>query len=642
MNKKRTKPGPLVSFGSWESPITAELVAQASVRISDIKTHGHDVYWIETRPEENGRNALVVRSPDAQSKDALPAKYSVRTRVHEYGGAPYAISNHEIFFTNFSDQRLYRASGSKVKALSAEVPLRYADLVVDGSRNRLICVVEDHMNPQDVRNFIGAVPFNGHSETLVSGNDFYSNPRLSPDGTRLCWLTWNHPNMPWDGCELWVGDFDEVGQVTNQCLVAGGKEESIAQPEWSSEGELYFVSDRTGWWNIYRLRGDSLQAPFGNTHEEFARPQWVFGLSSYAFANTTQIVAATCKNGRWGLSLFDLAAGTRKALPVGSYTSMGQWVCALDGDVVLDVASPTNATAVAAYSLAKHEFVPLNTGSPFDIDPKYMSVPEAITFPSPGKTTSHAWFYPPNNPEQVGAVTGLPPAIVHAHGGPTSAAKTSLSWEIQYWTSRGFAYVDVDYAGSSGYGRAYRNRLRGTWGIADVKDCIAAAKYLAKEWLIDDKHTFIDGGSAGGFTTLCALTFHDYFSAGASYYGVGDLEALARDTHKFESHYLDSLVGPYPAEKWVYELRSPINSVAHLKTPLLLLQGADDQVVPVAQAQMMFDAVKSKGIPCALLVFPSEQHGFRRAENIATALTAEHAFYAKVLGIPGPPMPEQA
>ncbi len=624
----------IAPYGSWRSPITPDLIVAGTVGLSSVRLDGDDVYWIESRPTEGGRNVIVRRTPDGRTTDVTPAGFNARTRVHEYGGGEYLVHNGVVYFANFADQRLYRQeAGAAPRPITPEGAFRYADAVMDAPRGRLICVREDHTAAdREAVNALVGVGADGDGtagQVLVSGADFYASPRLSPDGSKLAWLAWNHPNMPWDGCELWMADVQPDGTLAGAALIAGGPAESIFQPEWSADGGLYFVSDRTGWWNLYCWR-DGRVEPLYEMAAEFGLPQWVFGMSTYACVAADRLACAYTQGGVWRLALLDATTKTFTpfALP---YTEVGG-VRAASGRVVFTAASPTETTAIVSLDVASGAATVLRRSSTVAVDAGYLSVPQPIEFPTEGGLTAHAFYYPPTNRDFRPPADERPPLLVLSHGGPTGATSSALRLGLQYWTSRGFAVVDVNYGGSTGYGRAYRERLNGQWGIVDVDDCVNAARYLAARGLADEQRLAIRGGSAGGYTTLAALTFRHVFKAGASHFGVSDLEALATDTHKFESRYLDRLVGPYPARRDLYLARSPIHFTERLATPLILFQGLEDRVVPPSQAEKMFAAVKAKGLPVAYVPFAGEQHGFRRAENIKRALEAELYFYGRVFG----------
>ena len=650
-------------YGTWTSPISAQTVAAQGLRLGFVALDGDDIYWLEGRPHEGGRNVLVKRSADGAIADVTPRDHNVRSRVHEYGGGAYVVSNGVVYYSNFVDQRIYRIAGSRgaktprdadpPEPITPEGNWFYADAAIDERRQRLICVREDHSKEghEPVTTLV-SIPLDqsavgsgqsavrgGQSagEIIASGYDFYSTPRLSPDGSRLAWLSWRHPQMPWDGTELWVAAVSDTGTLIDPELVAGGPHESIYQPGWSPHGLLYFASDRTGWWTLYRcdVRRAScdvqpvLWQPIDEA--EFGRPQWLFGWATWAFADERHMVATYAHRGRWTLATIDTDAGTLTSVPTGLEPL--EWLTATPTHAVYVAASPDTAPAVARTNLETGESDVLRSSSTLTLDRLHISVPEAIEFPTEGGVTAHAFYYPPRNAEFSALADDRPPLIVISHGGPTTQTKAVLDLQVQYWTSRGFAVVDVNYGGSSGYGREYRQRLNWHWGIVDVDDSINAAKYLVERRRADPDRLIIRGGSAGGYTTLAALAFHpEVFRSGASYYGVSDVEALARDTHKFESHYLDTMIGPYPAARDVYRARSPIHFIDRLSCALVLFQGLEDKVVPPDQSEKMAAAVRAKGLPVAYLAFEGEQHGFRRAETIIRCLEAELYFHGAVFG----------
>lgn len=621
-------------YGAWKSPVTSDLVSSATVSFGKVRLDGKEIYWSELRPAEKGRTVVVRRSADGAFTDLTPSEMSVRTLVHEYGGGGFTAHDGILIFSNFKDQRLYRQGpGSGPEPVTPEGKLRYADGVVDTRRNRMICVSEDHSDPnREAVNSIVAVSLDEirTPRVLVEGNDFYSYPRLSPDGSRLAWITWNHPSMPWDGTELWVAGVGEDGSLVNPQHVAGGPSESIVQPEWSPDGVLHFVSDKTGWWNIFRYE-DGTVVPLVEMEAEFGQPLWVFGISTYGFESNHRIVCSYTKKGSWYIATLDIPS--RELMPMEVPFTVIDSLTVGDGRAVFIGGSPNGPNCIAELDLKTQEVRVHRRSAEFSIDPANLSIPEAIEFPTEGGLTAHALFYAPQNAEFMGPSDERPPLIVVSHGGPTSASSTSLKLSFQYWTSRGFAVLDVNYGGSTGYGRPYRDRLKGQWGIVDVDDCANGARYLIEKGLVDPDRLGIRGGSAGGYTTLCALTFRDVFKVGASYFGVSDLEALARDTHKFESRYLDSMVGPYPERRDLYKERSPINYVDRLSCPVVFLQGLEDKVVPPNQAEAMVESLRVKGVPVAYVTFEEEQHGFRRSENIKRALESELYFVSKMFGI---------
>jgi dienelactone hydrolase len=522
--------------------------------------------------------------------------------------------------------------------------LRHADGVIDRARGRMIWVCEDHTGPgPEPENVLVEIAVDGSrpQRVLQSGRDFYAAPRLSPDGRRLAWLEWSHPNMPWIGCELWVGEFRDDGSIGRKRLVAGG-DESVFQPEWAPDGALYFVSDRAQpslrerWWNLFRVQGDAMDnaapnEPVYPRAAEFGRAQWQFRLSTFAFASSNQLVCSYLQDGVGRLSVVDL--GSFAVRPIATEYEDISWVRATPGRVYFRGGSRTSPPAIVELDLAsgRAEVLKLSTTQDVESYRPYLSTPEPITFSTDNGLEAHGLFYPPWNADFVPPEGELPPLLVHCHGGPTSAASPIFNWGTQYWTSRGFAVFDVNYGGSTGYGRDYRLRLQENWGVVDVADSVNGARHLASTRRVDPQRWAISGASAGGYTTLAALTFRKEFRTGASYYGISDLEALAKDTHKFESRYLDGLIGPYPDRRDLYLARSPIHSAHQLSTPVAFFQGAEDRVVPPEQAEMMVAALRQRGIPFLYLLLDGEQHGFRRADNIKRALDAELYFYATFL-----------
>jgi dipeptidyl aminopeptidase/acylaminoacyl peptidase len=624
-------PEPKVApYGAWKSPITSDLIVSGTIGLGRIVLDGDDTYWTEMRPAERGRYVIVRRTASGQISDITPPPFSARTRVHEYGGGSYSVLHGVVYFSNFADQRLYRLEpGAEPHPTTPELDLRYADMIFDRHHHRLICVREDHTATD--REAVNAIVALGHGEArvLAGGYDFYSSPRLSPDGRFLAWLSWRHPNMPWDGTELWTAEIAEDGALHDQRLIAGGENESIFQPEWSPDGTLVFVSDRTGWWNLYRSRDGSVE-PLCPMEAEFGLPQWAFGMRTYGFASPSRAICTYIKQGIAYLGDLDIPSGNLKSIETAFSDIAGIQVSA--DRAVFVGASPTAMSAIVSLDLATFETEVLRRASELVIDPGYISPPQAIEFPTTNGLTAHAFFYAPRNRDFVAPDAERPPLLVMSHGGPTAATSPALSLGIQYWTSRGIGVLDVNYGGSTGYGRAYRERLNGQWGVVDVDDCANGALYLAKQGLIDGNRLAITGGSAGGYTTLCALTFRDVFKAGASHFGVSDLEALSIDTHKFESRYSDRLVGPFPEARELYRERSPIHFTDRLSAPVIFFQGLEDKIVPPNQAEMMVEALRAKGLPVAYVAFEGEQHGFRQAAHIKRALDGEFYFYSRVFG----------
>jgi dipeptidyl aminopeptidase/acylaminoacyl peptidase len=620
-------------YGSWHSPITSDMVASGGVRLeTQVVLEGDDLYWAESRPAEGGRSVIVRQQGQGRPVDVNPAPFNVRTRVHEYGGGAFLVNGSAVYFSNFSDQRLYvQQPGHTPEPLTPEGKLRYADGVFDSRRNRIICVCQDHTESELLpANSIVAIDVaNGKVTSLVKGNDFYSSPRLSPDGSRLSWLTWNFPDMPWDSSELWLATLGPDGLVKGAEKVAGGTDDSICQPRFSPQGQLHFISERTGWWNLYRYSSGTIQA-LCPLEAEFGSPAWVFGISDYAFESENRIICRFLKSGTAFLAVLD--AGTRRLEELDfPYTAIGA-VQARSGEAVVLAGSATEPTSLFRIDMAKGARTLVRRSSEIEPDPGYLSVPREIEFPTENGRTSHALYYAPRNKDFVAYPRERPPLVIFSHGGPTSASTSSLSLAIQYWTSRGYAIADVNYGGSTGYGREYRQRLDGQWGIVDVDDCVNCARYLIGQGMADAGRVAIRGGSAGGYTTLAALAFRNVFRAGASYYGVSDLEGLETDTHKFESRYLERLIGPYPERRDLFIDRSPIHHVDGLSCPVIFFQGDEDRIVPPNQAELMVNALRQKGLPVAYLLFKGEQHGFRQARNIKRALEAEHYFYSRIFG----------
>ncbi|QBQ55523.1 S9 family peptidase [Nitrosococcus wardiae] len=620
-------------YGSWKSPITTDLIVSETVGLGQVALSEGAVYWMEMRPTEGGRSVILRWTRDGKIKEMTPPPYNARTRVHEYGGGAYLVAGDSVFFANFEDQRLYRhQEGMAIQPITPEGDYRYADAIFDGVRDRLICVREDHTDKtQEAVNTLVSIPLNGSGQVsvLASGADFYSSPRLSPDGNRLAWLTWNHPHMPWDGTELWVAQVDGAGSLGEAEHIAGASSESIFQPEWSPEGTLYFISDRTGWWNLYRWCEGQVEAAT-QMKAELGLPQWVFGLSTYAFESADRVICTYSSEGVGHLVSIDTTTSALEEFDLPC-TEIG-FLHAQAGRAVFIAASPTEFPAVVQLDLSSGGLEVLRRASEITIDPDYFSIAKAIQFPTEGGALSHAFFYPPKNKDFIGLPDERPPLLVVSHGGPTAATDNTLDLKVQYWTSRGIAVLDVNYRGSSYYGREYRQQLEGQWGLADVADCVNGALSLVQRGDVDPERLAIRGGSAGGFTTLAALAFHEVFKAGASYYGVSDLEALAKETHKFESRYLDYLIGPYPERADLYVARSPIHAVEKLSCPVIFFQGLEDKIVPPEQAEQMVEALRRKGLPVAYVPFEGEQHGFRRGENIKRALSAELYFYSRVFG----------
>ncbi len=619
------------AFGTFASPITSDLITAATVSLDEVRVDGADIYFIERRPSENGRCVIVCQKSNGSIADITPPGFHVRTMAHEYGGGSYTVLHETVYFNNLPDSSLYMMTPfTAPKRLTYTEHMRYADLVADHIHNRLLCVREDHREVSNIQNAIVTVSLqDGKEIILAQGHDFYSSISLSPDGSQMAFLTWDHPNMPWDGSELFVCTFDSVGCVTTTKKIAGGTSESIFSPKFAPDGSLLFVSDSTDWWNLYRYDNGAITA-LRPQEAEYGRAQWVFGMSTYAFCSDTHIVSSYCLMGTWHLSLLDYRTGDASDI-ITPYTSISQ-VQAYEGTAVFIGASAMKPRSVVSVDLETNEIRVVRQSSIVTMDDGYLSVPESIEFATADGQMAYAFYYPPKNDHVQTDPQERPPLLVISHGGPTSATESILDLRVQYFTSRGIGVLDVNYGGSTGYGRAYRERLKGTWGIIDVDDCIRGAQYLVERGDVDGKRLAIRGGSAGGYTTLCGLTFRDVFAVGASYYGVSDVQALATDTHKFESRYLDGLIGPYPEKLALYKERSPLHFVDQVTCPVIFFQGLDDKVVPPAQTEVMYDALRQKGLPVAYIAFAGEGHGFRQKENIKRSLDAELFFYGKILG----------
>jgi dipeptidyl aminopeptidase/acylaminoacyl peptidase len=628
--------------GAWPSPISPELVASAGTGSAalprEIRADGNDIYWIEFHPGEESRYLIMRREASGEIERITPPGFNVRSRVHEYGGGAYAVHNSRLFFVNDANQAIYsQDAGSEPILLTqpaVDHRVRYADLTVSPGGDWLLAVRERHLPDGQVINDLSAIPLKGEWKViqLTQGHDFYAAPRFKPSGDAICWLQWDHPNMPWDGTELQTANFTQ-GVLFNETHVAGGPDESIYQPDWSLDGVLHFVSDRSGWWNLYRFQGGKI-SPLYPMHADFGRPAWLFGFSSYAFLSEHNIAAVYKLEGKANLGLIDIPADEFQPVPTG-YTSFELPSIAADseGKIWFLAGNPTQSPGLVQFDPSTDA---VELIQPIGINPpvlSYISTPGHLSFHSAHGRQAYAYFYPPRNPGCPSSETMLPPLIVTAHGGPTSCARPHLDIEIQFWTTRGFAVLDVDYTGSSGYGRAYRRALDGQWGLADVEDCIFGARFLVQQGLVAEQKLLIRGRSAGGLLVLAALTFFDTFQAGASYYGIGNLETLADHTHKFEAHYLDRLVGPLPQAQSVYRARSPLAHIDQLMKPVILFQGLDDAVVPPALVEEISAALQAKGLPYACLTFPGEGHGFHRPETIIRAFEAELEFYQRILGI---------
>ncbi len=636
---KKIKP-----YGSWTSSLSAEMLADKGVRFGHMCVDGDDLYWLESHAKNQGRTVLVKHHSNGLVDDVLPSDVSVRSKVHEYGSGDFIVDKKIVYFANYKDQCVYRFDGRLVCLTKPNLQSehRYADFVITPDKKFLVCVRETHYQKEVINELISIsleVEKNDNNEfatvkILHTGFDFYSFPKVTKQGHRICWTCWNQPDMPWDGAELWVADIHQNGLIdaAHQIVAGDGQnQQSVYQPLWSGDGILHYISDVSGWSNIYSCRDGVLNA-LTPIDREFGIPQWVLSSSTYAINNKNQIYAAYIQHGQQQLCHIDAETGHIEpiALP---FRNFGDHLLLSQEALYFRAAGPAVEDAIYRFDLNTHEYEQLSQSKSFPLSVEELSVAQIIKFESNNRRSCHAFYYAPHNSQFAAPKDTQPPLIVMSHGGPTAMTTNSLNAVIQFWTHRGFAVVDVNYGGSTGFGKKYRDSLRGNWGVVDVEDCIAAAKYLVSKGLADDDSLLIRGGSAGGYTTLCALTFHDVFAAGMSRYGVADLGSLARDSHKFEARYLDSLVGAYPQEKELYQQRSPIHFTEQLSCPILLLQGEDDKVVPRNQAEMMVAALDKKKIPHAYKLYQGEGHGFRKPETIVDALNSELSFYRQVLNI---------
>ena len=619
--------------GSWPSPISAAMIVEQGVRLFQPQISGDCVYWLETRPSDKGRTVLVMKNADGGVTDLTPKRFNTRSCVHEYGGGAFHASQGEVWFVEFGDQQIYKLDGENPpKRVSWDEHQRHADIIRDQGRSRIVCVCEDHREAGEPRNFVAAITDDGLKNVLASGYDFYSTPGISPDGSQLSWLCWRHPQMPWDGTELWIGEFDEDGTIVQPRCVAGGKQESIGQPRWGPDGRLYFVSDRNNWWNLYAWDGESIET-LTTLEAELGLPQWVFGQSTYGFPDEETIVFAATAEGRWKLYRVPQKGGDPVQLDF-PYDTIEHVSCD-DGRTVVLAGNTESAPGI--YQVSDDGPVPVTQSNLADIPPGFLSSPESISFATgDGDETAHGLFYAPVNAYYEPLEGESPPLIINCHGGPTSAAGTALDLRIQFWTSRGFAVLDLNYRGSTGYGRRYRRSLYGRWGQADVEDCVAGARCLSEAGRINGDRLLISGGSAGGYTVLCALAFTDAFRSGASYFGVGDPESMFAATHKFESRYDHWLIGDWHNSRAVYRTRSPLRNADQIDCPVIFFQGADDKVVPPEQSRVMVETLKKRGLPVAYLEFQGEAHGFRKADAVSQSIESELYFFCRILDLPPP------
>lgn len=644
MTTRFTDKNKLMAYGTWPSAITAELIVRDSISIDEPKITANSIYYIERRPQENGR-CVIVEVTDHHTTDILPEPYSARSRVHEYGGGSYCADDELLFFINDSDQDIYYRKNKQITRITETENMRFADFVFDKKLNRIIAICESHDKKSITNSIVSIDVASGKIITIEQGNDFYASPKLNSSADQLCWQSWNHPNMPWDGNQLWLADINDDGDIIRKRHIAGANDVSVFQPQWSPDDVLYFISDGTGWWHIYRYLDTGPSArlqQLTSGEKEFGLPQWVFGQSTYAFISKSRILCCYQSEGQAALAILSLERQTTLT-PVTTPWQEYSYISAAKNSPDM-----SRLCFIAASSLSFPQLISatvdnsepsslstsvIKTSCSLPVSAEYYSVAQSISFPNRHNQKVYACYYPPTNPDCHGSKNELPPLIVICHGGPTGQSSSALDPKKQFWTSRGFALLDVNYSGSTGFGRNYRLRLNNNWGQLEVEDCCDAALFAVSQGMADKNKLIIRGSSAGGYTVLSALTFQHVFSAGASYYGISDLSRLASNTHKFESHYTDRLVAPYPESRSLYEQRSPINYTEQLNCPVIFFQGMEDRVVPKEQAENMFDALNKKGLPVAVQYFKGEQHGFRKAETIICSLENELAFYQLIFNL---------
>ena len=623
-----------LQYGSWDSSITSDLIVNGGLKFSEIRSNGSEVYFLEGRPEESGRYVIVKQTSKGNISDVIPKEFNSRNAVHEYGGGSFAVGKKNIYFTNWDDQRIYKVDGENVNPLTKEPPfeksIRYSDLTLSIDEEWLFCVRETHFEKVEAKNELVAISTTKSSQlVLCTGRDFYSSPRINPTNNEICWLEWDHPNMPWDGSELNIGNFDLDG-ISNKKLIDGSKNISIIQPEWSELGHLIYISDESGWWNLKKY-SDNKKSTILDEETDHGEPAWNFGVRTYFIKDNFIYLRGPSKDKNKGLiRKINISGEIIEEIEV-LHTSIGS-LSFIDNKALYIGASPVSNSEIVSLDLEKKELNTIKVSNSLAIDNEEISMPEEITFPTTENAIAYGYFYKPKNKNYQSDSQEKPPLLVISHGGPTSATSNSLNLSIQYWTNRGIAVVDVNYRGSTGYGRKFRDSLKGNWGVYDTDDCIAAVDYLSKKGLVDSERAAIKGGSAGGYTTINALTFHDRFAVGATYYGIADLSVFIDDTHKFESKYLESLIGKYPEEKEKYYDRSAINFTDQLSCPMIIFQGTEDKIVPPSQAEILAKGLENKKIPYSLVMFEGEQHGFRQSKNIKASLESELFFYSKVLG----------
>tara|TARA_B100000586_G_scaffold198510_1_gene146867 strand:+ start:17450 stop:19399 length:1950 start_codon:yes stop_codon:yes gene_type:complete len=621
-------------YGSWESTITPEKIIEGGLRFSEIRSNGSELYFLEGRPEESGRYVIVKQSSDGKISDVIPKEFNSRNAVHEYGGGSFAIGKKNIYFTNWDDQRVYKVDGENVNPITIEPPfekaIRYSDLTLSIDEEWLFCVRETHFEKGEAKNQLVAISTTKYTQlVLCTGRDFYSSPRINPANNEICWLEWDHPNMPWDGNELYVGNFNSEG-ITTKKMIYGASNISIVQPEWSDSGELIYISDESGWWNLKKY-SENKNSTILDEETDHGEPAWNFGVRTYFLKDDYIYLRGSSKNNNKGLiRKINISGEIIEEIEV-LHTSIGG-LTHHDNKALYIGASPVSNSEIVSYDLMEKNEETIKESNPVKIDIEEISIPEEISFPTTQNAIAYGYFYKPRNKNYQGESEEPPPLLVISHGGPTSATSNALNLSIQYWTNRGIAVVDVNYRGSTGYGKKFRDSLKGNWGVYDTDDCIAAVDFLSEKGYVDSSRVAIKGGSAGGYTTINALTFHNRFAVGATYYGIADLSVFIDDTHKFESKYLESLIGKYPEEKEKYYKRSAINFTDQLSCPMIIFQGTEDKIVPPSQAEIMAQGLRDKKIPFSLVMYEGEQHGFRQSKNIISSLESELYFYSQVLG----------
>lgn len=626
----------IAPYGSWKSPISAADVAKSGKRLQQTSIDNGNIYWNESRPKENGRYVIVKADKRGELTDMIPQGFNARTTVHEYGGHTYLVHNGRLWFSNFSDQRIYLLQdGEAPVPVTAESPgektYRYAAAMLDEKRNRLICVREDHSIPGEVHNTLAAVSLDGdrYGNVLFSGTDFVAAPTVNRDCSKVAWITWNHPDMSFDCTTLHVADLDEQGELVNiQSIVRPGV--SILEPKWSPDGRLYFAADVAGWWNICRLTDGDIEVVC-EQQAEFSAPQWELGISTFHFISAEEILTAYNLTGVWYLGKINTASGELENIET-EFTLISD-LKAKDGLACFFASSPTRPLSIVKMDLTTLEQEVVCQSQEIDIPDGYCSIPETIEFSNSEGDKVYGFLYPPTNAEYTAPEGDKPPLVIFNHGGPTHSSTATLDPRIQYWTSRGFVVGEVNYGGSTGYGTAYRRRLKGRWGELEVDDLVSAGRYLVKNNLADPEKTVIFGSSAGGYNVLNVVCHSNFYKVGVDVYGLSDLGAFVEKTHKFESHYMDTLVGPYPEAKDIYDQRSPINKVENIATPLLVFQGLDDRIVLPHQAELIVEELKKTSVPVAYIGYEGEQHGFRKAESLINFMQSQQYFFSVILGI---------